>query len=306
MTPFPTETTCSSFAPASKARIPILRVSDVSAGYHNRRVLRHVGLTLHAGECLALLGPNGSGKTTLLRALSGVLPLLDGKVELLGRPLAGMRARDRARSVAVVPQRGNYPPRVTAKQFVLLGRFAHLSWLGVYERADHMAADMALEATGTMALAHRHMQELSGGEVQRVLLARALAQETPLLLLDELAAGLDMARMVELFDLLERRRAAGTCVLMVMHDCNLAAIYATRLMGLREGRVLFDGPVDDVFTEVNLNALYSFPVVVLPHPLLGRPQALVGRASAWSTGPYARAVRPAPVPAAPGANSRQC
>ena len=180
--------------------------------------------------------------------------------------------------VAVVPQRGQLPQGLTARQMVLLGRFAHLGWLGAYSREDYTAADSALDETGAAPLAHRRLTELSGGELQRVLLARALAQQSPLLLLDELAAGLDWARMVELFDLLERRRAAGACVLMAVHDCNLAALYATRLMGLKGGNLVFDGPVAKVFTEENLGALYNIPISVLPHPQLEVPQALLASA----------------------------
>jgi len=206
-----------------------------------------------------------------------------GAIEIQGRPLATLKPRERARMVAVVPQRGQLPQGLTARQMVLLGRFAHLSWLGAYGREDYAAADRALEETGAAPLAHRRLTELSGGELQRVLLARALAQESPLLLLDELAAGLDWARMVDLFDLLERRRAAGACVLMAVHDCNLAALYATRLMGLRDGKLFFDGPVAKVFTEENLGALYNIPICVLPHPRWGLPQALLASAKGpWS------------------------
>ena len=212
--------------------LPVLRVAGVSAGYGEKAVLRNVEFTLRAGECAALLGPNGSGKTTLLRAISGVLAPQSGGIELLGRPLTALKPRERARMVAVVPQRGQLPQGLTARQMVLLGRFAHLGWMGAYRREDYAAADSALDETGAAPLARRRLTELSGGELQRVLLARALAQQSPLLLLDELTAGLDWARMVELFDLLERRRAAGACVLMAVHDCNLAALYATRLMGL--------------------------------------------------------------------------
>lgn len=257
---------------------PVLRVAGVSAGYGEKAVLRRVEFTLRAGECAALLGPNGSGKTTLLRAISGVLAPQAGEIELLGRPLATLSPRQRARMVAVVPQRGQLPQGLTARQMVLLGRFAHLGWLGAYGREDYTAADSALEETGAASLAHRRLTELSGGELQRVLLARALAQQSPLLLLDELAAGLDWARMVELFDLLERRRAAGACVLMAVHDCNLAALYATRLMGLKGGNLVFDGPVARVFTEENLGELYNIPISILPHPRFGLPQALLASA----------------------------
>ena len=262
---------------------PVLRIAGVRAGYGGQSVLQDAGFTLHAGECAALLGPNGSGKTTLLRTLSGVLTPQAGTIEIQGRPLAALKPRERARMVAVVPQRGQLPPGLTARQMVLLGRFAHLSWLGAYGREDYAAADRALEETGAAPLMHRRLNELSGGELQRVLLARALAQESPLLLLDELAAGLDWARMVDLFDLLERHRAAGACVLMAVHDCNLAALYATRLMGLRDGNFVFDGPVAKVFTEENLGALYNIPICVLPHPRWGLPQALLANAKGpWS------------------------
>lgn len=264
---------------------PVARIAGLNAGYGGRSVLREVGFTLRSGECVALLGPNGSGKTTLLRALSGVLAPQAGEIEIMGRPLADLKPRERARLVAVVPQRGQLPQGLTARQMVLLGRFAHLGWLGAYSRGDYAAADRALEETGAALLAGRRLAELSGGELQRVLLARALAQESPLLLLDELAAGLDWARMVDLFDLLERRRAAGTCVLMAVHDCNLAALYATRLMGLRDCNLAFDGPATKVFTEENLGALYNIPICVLPHPRWGLPQALLASA----TGPWSGA-----------------
>ena len=256
----------------------MLDVRDLTAGYAGRPVLRGVSLAARGGESVALLGPNGGGKTTLLRCISGVLRPQGGGIRLADRPLEGLCPRERARLAAVVPQRAECPSGLSVRQMVLLGRYPYLSWLGGYGRRDYAAAGQALAATGAAALAARRVGELSGGELQRVLLARALAQESPLLLLDELAAGLDLARMVELFDLLERRRAAGACVLMAMHDCNLAALYATRLMGLKNGRVLFDGPVSEVFTEERLSVLYDIPIRVFSHPRWGLPQALLGRA----------------------------
>ncbi len=252
---------------------------ELRAGYGRREVLRGVDFQAGSGETVALLGPNGSGKTTLLRVLSGVLRPGGGTVLLGGSPLEDCSPRRRARQVAVVPQRTEDLPRLSAGELVL-GRYPYLSWLGRYGAGDHAAARAALRATGAAALADRPVRELSGGELQRVLLARALAQETPVLLLDELSAGLDMARMIELFDLLETRRAAGTCLVTVMHDLNLAALYATRLVGLKAGRVVFCGAVRDVFTEEMLSELYEMPVHVFPHPALGAPQACPGRRTA--------------------------
>lgn len=250
---------------------------ELCAGYDGRTVLRGVDFQASAGESVALLGPNGSGKTTLLRVLSGVLEPRAGTVTLCGTPLKALSPRHRARRIAVVPQRTEDMPRLRVGELVLLGRYPYLSWLGNYSAADQAAARGALEVTGAASLADRPVRELSGGELQRVLLARALAQETPVLLLDELSAGLDMARMVELFDLLEGRRADGTCLVTVMHDLNLAALYATRLVGLKAGGVIFNGSVRDVFTEELLSGLYETPIHVFPHPVLGVPQACPGR-----------------------------
>ena len=251
----------------------------VCAGYGRRTVLHDLHFQAGAGEFVAVLGQNGSGKTTLLRTLSGVLARQAGQVLLSGEPLEALRPRERARRVAVVPQRVEALPAVTARDMVLLGRYPYLSWLGAYTDADYAVVAATLAEVRAEDLAQRQVRELSGGELQRVLLARALAQEAPVLLLDELSAGLDMARMVELFDVLDARRRAGACVVTVMHDVNLAALYATRLVGLKEGRVRFDGAVAQVFSEDNLRDLYETCIHVFRHPTLDLPQACPGRAS---------------------------
>ena len=252
----------------------MLCCEHIRAGYPGREVPRDVSLTVAPGESVALLGHNGSGKTTLLRVLAGQLAPDAGRVLLEGREPAALSPRERARRIAVVPQRAEFFPSQIVRDMVLLGRYAHLGWWGVYAAHDYEAADQALASAGARELAQRRMGELSGGEVQRVMLARALAQESRLLLLDELAAALDWARVVELFDLLEQRRRAGMAIVMAVHDCSLAAQYATRLVGLKQGRVLFDGPPETVFTEENLGALYDLSLCVFAHPRNGLPQAL--------------------------------
>lgn len=252
----------------------MLRCTNIRAGYPGREVLHGLSLRVTPGETVALLGHNGSGKTTLLRVLAGQLTPASGEVLLNGDPPARLSLRERARRVAVVPQRAEFLPAQIVRDIVLLGRYAHLGWWGLYSARDHAAAEAALRSAGAGELADRRMSELSGGEVQRVMLARALAQASPVLLLDELAASLDWARAVELFDLLEQRRRAGAAIVMAVHDCSLAAQYATRLVGLRQGRVAFDGPAQTVFTEENLSALYHLPLCVFAHPRNGLPQAL--------------------------------
>ena len=257
---------------------PPLVLDGVDAAYGGAAALRRVSLAVAPGENVILLGPNGSGKTTLLCCAAGTRAPVAGRVLLGGVLAARLSARERARRRAVLPQQPERPHGLSARQLVLLGRFPWLPWLGFYRRQDHAAAARALAAVDAESLADRRVETLSGGEWQRVLLARALAQRdgaaAPLFLLDELAASLDPARAEELFALLERRRRAGAALLQAAHDCNLAARLATRLVGVRAGRILFDGPVRAVFTEENLSALYDLPLRVFRHPDGDIPQAL--------------------------------
>lgn len=263
---------------AQTVAFPPLVLDGVRVDAAGAPILRTVSLVVKPGENVILLGPNGSGKTTLLRCVCGTLRPLAGSVRLGDASVGCLSARARARRVAVLPQQPERPQGLRVLQLVLLGRFPWLSWSGIYTRADHAAAARALDAVDAEHLAHRRVETLSGGEWQRVLLARALAQmdgvATPLFLLDELAASLDPARAEEVFALLGRRRRAGAALLQAAHDCNLAARHATRLVGLKAGRILFDGPVRAVFTEENLSALYELPLRVFRHPDGDIPQAL--------------------------------
>ncbi len=254
-----------------------LHCTHIDAGYHKTRVLHRVNFTAHAGECVAVLGPNGSGKSTLLNTLSGALIPWSGHIFLQNIPLATLAPRMRAQHMAVVPQKLDGLPTMKVWDMVLLGRYPHKHWWGLYRESDYTAAESALADVDALTLRHKFLHELSGGELQRVLLARALAQETHILLLDELSSGLDMARMAELFNILDAKRRAGACIVSVMHDINMAALYATRLVGLCDGHILFDGAVHDVFTENNLRALYKSPLHVFKHPTLNVPQACPSR-----------------------------
>lgn len=244
------------------------------AGYGRREVLADLDLTVAAGEMVGLLGPNGAGKTTLLLTLTGAIDPLGGRVLLAGREVSELSPRHRAKRVAAVPQRLDAVPGINVRALVLMGRYPYLGLLGGYGPEDEATAEAAMVQTGVAALADRPCDALSGGEFQRVLVARALAQAADILILDEASANLDMARKVELHDLLAARNAAGTTVVAALHDINLAALYCRRLVFLKDGRIAADGPVADVFTSTILSRIYETDIIVLPHPRTGAPQAL--------------------------------
>lgn len=250
----------------------MLRAVDLSCGYGKRTVLRGVNITLAPGEFAALLGPNGSGKTTLLLALAGLLPAMTGRVELDGRDAEGLSARERARLVSCVPQGAPPPQGYTVRELVRMGRFSRAGFWGGGPD-DDAACEAALADAHCLDLADRQAAELSGGEFQRVLLARALCQGRRLLLLDEATSALDLARRVEAFDLLARVHREGGTVLTAVHDLNLAALYCPRLIFLKNGRVALDGPTREVFTESNLKDIYATDIRVGEHPVTGAPQA---------------------------------
>ena len=251
----------------------MIRLDNVSAGYDKRLVLKNVSLELERGEMAAILGPNGSGKTTLLLTLSGVLPLVNGRIEIGGRSISDLRAKEQARLMASVPQRLETAFDLRVLSVVLMGRYPYISFLGGYQERDMDVAAAAMRETRTDQFRERLMGELSGGEFQRVVIARALTQETEILLLDEAASGLDIARKVEIYGLLKNKNKDGLTILSVIHDLNMAALYCRRLIFLKNGRVVLDGPSREVFTEENLGEVYETSIKVSPHPLTGVPQA---------------------------------
>ena len=222
-----------------------------------------VDLEIGGGEWVSVIGPNGAGKTTLLRAIAG-LAAAEGDVELVGRSVRDMGTRDRSRTVAVVPQIPVVPPSMAAVDYVLLGRTPHIPLFGVEAPDDISAAHTVLEQLDLTALAERRMETLSGGELQRVMLARALAQDAPVLLLDEPTTALDVGHQQEVLELVdELRMSRRLTVLSTMHDLTLAGQYADRLMMLAGGRVVASGSAEDVLTETNVARYYGARVRVL-------------------------------------------
>jgi iron complex transport system ATP-binding protein len=254
---------------------PAIRIEGVSFAYGARPVLEQVTLDVAPGERLGILGPNGSGKSTLIRLLSRVLRPLRGRILFDGVDLASLSARDIARRIAVVPQEIGLDFPFSVMEVVLMGRSPHSSGFGFEGTHDLEVAERAMAQAGVLELADRGFNELSGGEKQRVVIARALAQEPRVLLLDEPATFLDIRHEVEIFDLLtDLSERDGMTLVTVLHDLNLAGLYCRRLACLREGRMLACGPTGEVLTYANVRATYDTDVYVSLNDLTGRVNVL--------------------------------
>jgi iron complex transport system ATP-binding protein len=261
---------------------PLLDVRGLRCGYGPCEVLAGIDLAVRPGEFVGLLGPNGSGKTTLLRAVTGVVRPAAGSIAIDGIPLATLSARDIARRVAVVPQETVSAFPFTVAEVVGMGRYPHT---GAFDRgtsADAEAVHRAMERAGVAALRRRSFDTLSSGERQRVLLARALAQASRLLLVDEPTAHLDLRYQVGMLTLLrDLTGEAGPdtrparAVLAVLHDVNLAARYCTRVALTAGGRIVADGPPAEVLTPESLREVFHAEVDVVQ--IDGETHLVVGR-----------------------------
>ncbi|HVN56514.1 MAG TPA: ABC transporter ATP-binding protein [Anaerolineaceae bacterium] len=250
----------------------MLEIDAIAVSLAGRSILKNVSLNVAPGEVVTVVGPNGAGKSTLLRAVSGALPLSAGCVRVGSTDIRGLRPHQLARRLAVVSQARSLPGAYTVEDTVLLGRTAYMNWLGQPGEKDRLAVQNALALTQTDHLAHRVVGELSGGEQQRVLLARALAQETPLLLLDEPATYLDLQHQSNLLSLLRRLALEKSlAVLMVLHELSLAGQYSDRIALLNCGRLQAVGAPNAVLTAENLTSVFSVPIQVIPHPDFGTP-----------------------------------
>jgi iron complex transport system ATP-binding protein len=234
-----------------------VEVAGVTFGYRNAPVFRDVSFAIGAGELVALCGPNGAGKSTLLRLLLGLHAPASGRVTLAGEPLASLTRRQIARHAALLPQDAPADVPLSVRDAVSLGRLPHLGRLQPETAADVAAVERALAATDTTALAERPITELSGGERHRVHLARALAQEAPLLLLDEPIAGLDIAHQLAAMDLLRATVEAGRSVVVALHDLALAARRCDRILLLAGGALCADARPADVLTRETLARVFG-------------------------------------------------
>ncbi|CDE94837.1 ABC transporter ATP-binding protein [Acidaminococcus sp. CAG:542] len=233
-----------------------------SLGYGREPVLTGLDFTLEAGECVGLIGPNGAGKSTLLKALAGILPLQSGTLELEGKPLESWNRQALSRKVSYLPQERELPFAYTAEQVVLMGRYPYLDWHQQEGGRERALARDCLEVFGLGNMQERPVTDLSGGQRQRVLLSRILIQQTPVILLDEPTAELDLVYENTVLELSRHLARAGRTVVLSLHDIGQAARYCTRLLLLGQRKLLAQGTPEQVLRKENLEAAYQVPFQV--------------------------------------------
>ena len=245
----------------------MLRIRSISVSYGEIEILHELSLDVNTGEVVSLIGPNGAGKTTMMRAISGVIPVKSGSVHVDDEDLSVTPIAERARLLAVVPQARKLPPEYTVQQSVLMGRTPYLGWLGNPSPGDIEKVQWAIDRTRLSELANRRVDELSGGEQQLVLVARALAQDAPVMLLDEPTAHLDLRHQATILDLVHNlARERGLAVLMSLHDLNLVSIFSDRIALLDDGNILAVGKPKEVINQQYLSKVYQVPLDIIPHP----------------------------------------
>ena len=248
-----------------------LRAEDVTLAYDARVISEHLSVTIPDGSFTVIVGPNACGKSTLLRALSRLLRPTAGDVVLDGRVISTYRAKEAARIVGLLPQSSVAPDGITVADLVARGRYPHQGFIRQWSAADQEAVEEAMAVTNVAELRGRYVDELSGGQRQRVWAAMALAQRTPLLLLDEPTTFLDIAHQIELLDLFADLHRAGNTLIAVLHDLNHAARYATHMIAMRAGRVVAEGTPEDVVTARLVREVFGLDCLVVDDPESGTP-----------------------------------
>ena len=267
-----------------------LLIDQLTVRRGNCSVLAEVSLTALTGQVTALVGPNGAGKSTLLKAVLGLLPS-QGRISFAGQDLAVLSAQARARLIAYVPQRSQLVAALPVRAVVAAARYAHHGWLGMPRPIDRAVVEEALSQVDALHLAGRTFSTLSAGEQQRVLVARALATDAPCVLMDEPTAALDVGHALGLLDLTRRLAATGRCVVVVLHQLDEARRTANRIAMLHRGRILADGPPDQVLVEAHLAT--AFHVAPVPGGALGfRSLSNHDRGKSWRLYPCPAACRP--------------
>lgn len=251
-----------------------LQARGLSAAYGERAVIEGLDLTVLEGELTIIIGPNACGKSTLLRSLARLLPPHAGSILLDGTDIRRLPTKQVAKRIGLLPQTSIAPDGITVRDLVSRGRYPHQTMLSTWSRTDEEAVATAMSATDITDLAGRPVDELSGGQRQRVWIAMVLAQETPIVLLDEPTTFLDIAHQIEVLDLVSLLRAQGRTVVAVLHEINIAARYATHLIAMCDGRIVAQGLPGDILDEDLVRTVFGISARIILDPDTGAPVML--------------------------------
>jgi iron complex transport system ATP-binding protein len=248
----------------------ILDIENIFLNFRNNAILFDVSFSVSTGEFFVIIGPNGAGKTSLLKVLSGLQKPQQGSITIKEKNISTYRRRNLAQIMAIVPQQIEVGFPFTVADAVIMGRTPHLGILGMEGKNDFHIAEEAMKFTDVSHLANRKLHQLSGGELQRVIIARAICQQPEIILLDEPTTALDPAHQLKIMDLMEKfRREHGTTIVMVSHDLNLASMYGDRLLLLKNGRVIKTGDPQNVLNKALLEESYGCRMQIDESPLGG-------------------------------------
>ncbi len=251
-----------------------LRVENIEVFYNALRVLKELSFSAKKGSLISILGPNGSGKTTLLKAVAGIIKFF-GRIRVFEEDIRSLSRKEISKIISVVPQDFPHDTEFTALEIVLMGRYPHTSMFKPIRERDYRAVFDAMRTTDTLYLKDRKISEMSSGERQRVVIAKALAQEAEVILLDEPTSNLDINYGINIMRILRNLANNGMLVLASMHNINLASLYSDRIILLKNGRIFADGKPEDVITEENIRAVYGIDVIVEKHRITKKPQIML-------------------------------
>ncbi|GAA0835648.1 ABC transporter ATP-binding protein [Marinomonas arenicola] len=266
-------------APSVKPHVTGLSLTELSLAtesitlcYDQNIIAQDLSVRIPEGKFSVIVGPNGCGKSTLLRAMSRLLEPKSGQVLLNGQDIHTLATRDVAKILGLLPQSAIAPDGIKVVDLIARGRFPHQTWFQPWREEDQNAVDAAMKATSITEFAQHNVDQLSGGQRQRVWVAMALAQETPLLLLDEPTTYLDIAHQIELMDLFQDlNRLQGHTLVAVLHDLNHACRYADNLIAMKAGKIIATGAPKDIVTETLIEEVFGLPCMILDDPISGTP-----------------------------------
>lgn len=250
----------------------MISIENICFSYKNHKIIDGINMELESNDILGVVGPNGSGKTTLIRLISGVYSPDSGRILIEGHDIRSLKSKRLAQMVSVVPQNPNLPSGITVSDLVSMGRNPHLKLFEWSNPSDNTIINSAMKMTNVHNLAYRVLDTLSDGERQRTMVSMALAQESPVILLDEPASNLDIANQKVILNTISNSvHTKNLAALLTMHDLSLAAQYCNRIIMLAEGNIVAEGSPEKVITEQNIFLTYKTKVNVIPHPVTRKP-----------------------------------